>query len=387
MRVLVLNVGSSSLKFDVYNTEIDLSELKGDIQHITTDALMKLSHDNTVSDVPLAITSHREAIPIINELIEEYGLDYEAIGFRIVHGGDLAHHEIVTDEMIEKVKEFSPLAPLHNPIAMEVVELFREQTDKPIALIFDTVFYNTLPATSYTYSVPEQWREMGIRKYGFHGLSHDYLYRRVNELTDAPRVISCHLGAGSSITATTREGALDTSMGFSPLAGVMMGTRTGDIDPAVVEFLANNTDLTLAQITRTLNSKSGFLAMTGTADVAEICVRAIEGDAQAQLAIDLFDKRIVDYIAQYYVEMGGVDALVFAGGIGENCPLIRHNIVEMLAPLGFTLDEQANEANVFDEPINGPSGPAIYVLQTNESVIIAQGTEELVSERESVIES
>ncbi|MCL2492412.1 MAG: acetate/propionate family kinase [Coriobacteriia bacterium] len=378
MNILVLNAGSSSLKFDVYDTVTDRSELTGDIQHITSDAHMRLSGADVTTEERLSIRSHKEAIPLINQLIEERGLSYDAIGFRVVHGGDFAHHMIATDEVVEQVKKFSPLAPLHNPIAMEVVDLYREQTDKPIGLIFDTVFYHTLPAESYTYSVPAQWRDMGIRKYGFHGLSHEYLYQRVNELTDAPRVISCHLGAGSSITATTPEGTLDTSMGFSPLAGVMMGTRTGDIDPAIVEFLANNTDLTLKEIIHTLNSKSGFLAMAGTANVMEVCRNADEGDEQAQLALALFAKRIVDYIAQYYVHLGGVDALVFAGGIGENSPVVRKLILEMLVPLGFTLDEEANEHNVHDTSIDGGTGPEVYILKTNESKIIARNTEELV---------
>jgi len=378
MRVLVLNVGSSSLKFDVFDTQTDTSELTGDIQQITTDARMTLKRGDEVSVIPLAISSHAEALPVINELLAEHGLDYEAIGFRIVHGGDRAHHALVSDEVLASVKQFSPLAPLHNPIAMEVVELVRAQTDKPIGLVFDTVFYHTLPAKSYTYSVPAEWREMGVRKYGFHGLSHDYLYRRVNQLTAAPRVITCHLGAGSSITATTPEGARDTSMGFSPLAGVMMGTRTGDIDPAIIEFLAIHTDLSLSEITRVLNSQSGFLAMTGTANVAEICARAAEGDEQCQLALDLFVKRIVDYIAAYYVQMGGVDALVFAGGIGENSAPIRRMIVEALAPLGFTLDVEANERGAEDTAIDGGSGPAVYVIKTNESTIVAHGTEDLL---------
>jgi len=378
MRVLVLNVGSSSLKFDVFNTRTDTSELTGDIQHITTDAHMKLSRDGEERTEPLGISSHAEALPVINRLLAEYGLDYEAIGFRIVHGGDFAHHTLVTDEVLEKVKQFSPLAPLHNPIAMEVVELVREQTDKPIGLVFDTVFYHTLPAKSYTYSVPSAWRDMGVRKYGFHGLSHDYLYRRINELIDAPRVITCHLGAGSSITATSSEGAQDTSMGFSPLAGVMMGTRTGDIDPAIIEFLANHTDLTLFEITKILNSQSGFLALTGTANVEDICRRADEGDEQCRLAIELFVKRIVDYIAAYYVLMGGVEALVFAGGIGENSAVIRRRIVEALAPLGFTLDEEANQCVAHDASIRGESGPEVYVIKTNESTIVAHGTKELL---------
>jgi acetate kinase len=379
MRVLVLNAGSSSLKFDVFDTEAERSQLSGDIQHITTDARMTLIHGGEKRVEPLDISTHAEAIPLINRLIEdEYGLDYEAIGFRVVHGGDFASHALANDEVIEKVQRFSPLAPLHNPIAMEVVALVRAQTDKPVGLIFDTVFYHPLPEKSFTYSVPQEWRDMGVRKYGFHGLSHDYLYRKVNELTDAPRVITCHLGAGSSITATSREGARDTSMGFSPLAGVMMGTRTGDIDPAIVEFLANNTDLELHEIIRMLNSQSGFLAMTGTANVADICQRAEAGDENCRLALDLFVKRIVDYIAAYYVQMGGVDALVFAGGIGENSAVIRRMVVEALAPLGFTLDGQANDRNEHNTSISGASGPEVYVIKTNESTIIAHNTEDLI---------
>jgi len=378
MRVLVLNVGSSSLKFDIFNTHTDQSELTGDIQHITTTADMKLTCDGQTREESLPIMSHQEAIPLINKLVDEYGLDYEAIGFRVVHGGDFAHHALVDDEVFARAKEFSPLAPLHNPVTMQVVKLYRQQTDKPIGLIFDTVFYHTLPASSYTYSVPDEWRALGIRKYGFHGLSHDYLYQRINQLTDAPRVISCHLGAGSSITATSPEGAQDTSMGFSPLAGIMMCTRTGDIDPAVVEFIANNTDLELSEIIRTLNSKSGFLAMTGSTNVADICAQAQAGDEKAQLALDLFVKRIVDYIASYYVRLGGVDALVFAGGIGENSAVVRKMVIEALAPLGFTLDEGANEKNAHDTSISGESGPKVYVLKTNESIIVAHGTRDLV---------
>jgi acetate kinase len=381
MRVLVLNVGSSSLKFDVFDTETNRSELTGDIQHITTAADMRLTQDGKTSEQSLPISSHQEAIPVINSIIEKSGLDYEAIGFRVVHGGDFAHHALVTDEVFERVKEFSPLAPLHNPVTMKVVELYRAQTDKPIGLIFDTVFYHTLPPASYTYSVPDEWRALGIRKYGFHGLSHDYLYQRINELTIAPRVISCHLGAGSSITATSPEGAQDTSMGFSPLAGIMMCTRTGDIDPAVVEYVANNTDLELSEIIRTLNSKSGFLAMTGTTNVADICTQAAEGDEKAQLALDLFVKRIVDYIAAYYVRLGGVDALVFAGGIGENSTIVRKKVIEALAPLGFTLDKQANNQNMHDTPISGESGPKVYILKTNESTIVAHGTSDLITVR------
>jgi len=362
----------------VFDTAAGHSKLTGDIQHITTDAQMRLTFDGKTEESSLPITSHQEAIPVINDLVDKHNLDYEAIGFRVVHGGTFASHALVCDKVLEQVKRFSPLAPLHNPTTMQVVELYRAQTDKPIALVFDTVFYHTLPAKSYTYSVPAQWREMGIRKYGFHGLSHDYLYQRVNELMDASRVITCHLGAGSSITATSPEGARDTSMGFSPLAGIMMGTRTGDIDPAVVEFVANNTDLELSEIIRTLNGKSGFLGLTGTANVAEVCDRAEAGDEQAELALELFVKRIVDYVSAYYVQLGGVDALVFSGGIGENSALVRKRVVEALAPLGFTLDAEANERNEYDTPIGGASGPAVYAIKTNESIIVARGTEALV---------
>jgi len=397
MNVLVLNVGSSSLKFDVYDTARNTALLTGNIQHITTTADMVLTCGDARIEEQLPIASHKEAIPVIDRLIEQYGLTYEAIGFRIVHGGDFKHHTLVTDEVLEQVKKFSPLAPLHNPIAIAEVEAIRATTDKPIGLIFDTVFYHTLPAKSYTYTVPEEWRALGVRKYGFHGLSHHYLYHRVNELaaevgTSADRVISCHLGAGSSITATSPAGAQDTSMGFSPLAGIMMGTRTGDIDSAVVEFIANNTDLTLAEITRALNSASGFLGMTGTANVAEVCERAVAGDEQAQLALDIFVKRIADYVAAYYATLGGCDALVFAGGIGENSAVVRERVIEALASLGFTLDMAANARNEHDSDLSMGAGksdgtrtrdshtnPAIYVIQTDEASVIASETATLVS--------
>ena len=381
MHVLVLNVGSSSLKFDVYDTDTDRSDLTGDIQHIATTAHLRLSHNGQIQEQSLSITSHQDAIPLVNDLIDTYGLAYEAIGFRVVHGGTFAYHMLVTDEVLEQTKRFSPLAPLHNPITMQVVELYRAQSDKPICLIFDTVFYHTLPEASYTYPVPAQWRAMGVRKYGFHGLSHEYLYRRVNELTDAPRVISCHLGAGASITATNPQGAVDTSMGITPLAGIMMATRSGDIDPAVFELMSRETDLTVEQIAHTLTSQSGWLGMTGTANVKEASERALQGDAECKLALDIFVKRMVDYIAAYYVQLGGVDALVFAGGIGENSPIVRRKVVEALESLGFTLDGAANERNQRETTINGTRGPAIYIIKTDESTIIAHCTKALVNDR------
>lgn len=377
MRVLVVNVGSTSIKFDIFDTVKNDSFFSGEIKNLLTEPLLKLNYGLKNVEKTLPIKTHQEAIPYINAYISSLSLDFDAIGFRVVHGGDFNTHQLLDDAVLTKLISFNGLAPLHNPITVDVINTYRASTNKPICLIFDTVYYRTLPAMSYTYPIPKEWRDMGVRKYGFHGINHEYLYERVNEIDNAKRVITCHLGAGSSVTATLNGKPIDTSMGFTPMSGVMMNTRSGDIDPNIINFLMQNTNLTVEQISETLAKESGWKALTGYIDMKELEIAALGGNKDCALALNIYVKKVLEFISSYYVFLGGADALVFSGGVGENSKILRKLIIGGLSSLGMQIDETLNNSDETEKKINSMGTP-IYVIKSNESKMIAKYTERTI---------
>lgn len=377
MKVLVVNVGSTSIKFDIYDTEIKTSPFYGEVKNILTSPILFLEYGLKKIEKQLAIKSHLEAIPYINAYISSLGLQYDAIGFRVVHGGDFANHLLLDDNVLHQLKEYNALAPIHNPIIIEVINGYRRATNKPICLVFDTVYYHGLSDMHKILPVPKEWFNLGVKKYGFHGLNHQYLYEKVTEFGPFKKVVTCHLGAGSSITASFDGKVVDTSMSLSPMSGLMMATRSGDIDPMIFEYIANKTSLTIPQISNALTMEAGWYGLSGILDMKELEVSALAGNADSILAVNVYVKKVLEFISSYYIFLGGIDALVFSGGIGENSSIIRTMILKGLAPLGFKIDEAANSsAEVYKKINNG--GTPVYVIKSNEASIIAKYTEQIV---------
>jgi len=379
MKVLVINAGSTSIKFDIFDTEANMSSFFGEVKNILVGATMHLQYGVKKIEKALPIKTHQEAVPYINAYINSLGLTFDAIGFRAVHGGSFTKHLLLDDNVLNQLKSLNPLAPLHNPITVDVIQSYRANTNKPICLVFDTVFYNSLQPLSYTYPIPKAWRDLGVRKYGFHGISHEYLNNKVNEFGHFNRVITCHLGAGSSITATLNNKPIDTSMGFTPMSGLMMATRSGDIDPLIINYLMSRTNMTIEQISNSLTYDSGLQGLTGISDNKLVEIEALKGNKDCILALNMYVKKILEHISSYYLFLGGVDALVFSGGIGENSAILRKMIVSGLGPLGFKLNEAANNSPDKEKQINDLGTP-IYVIATNESKVIAKYTEQVIKE-------
>lgn len=377
MKVLVVNVGSTSIKFDIYDTSKQVSPFYGEVKNILTNPVLFLEYGLKKIEKQLTIKNHLEAIPYINAYISSLGIQYDAIGFRVVHGGDFTNHVLCDDSVLQTLKEYSSLAPLHNPIIIEVINGYRSLTNKPICLVFDTVYYHGLSDMNKILPVPKQWRDLGVKKYGFHGLNHQYLYDKVNEFAPFKKVITCHLGAGSSITAVFDGKVIDTSMSLSPMSGLMMATRSGDIDPMVYDYISSKTSLTVAQISHALTHDSGWYGLSGIKDMKELELSALNNDHDSILAMNIYVKKVLEYISSYYIFLGGIDALVFSGGVGENSKIIRSMIIKGLAPLGFKLDDTTNSNDDVNKKINN-GGTPVYVIKSNEAAIIAKYTEQIV---------
>ena len=370
--VLAINAGSSSLKFQLIRMPEEELVTKGLIERIgIKDSIFTIEVNGEKVKRVKDIKDHEEAINIMLDSFKKHGIindinDIAGTGHRVVHGGELfPKSALVTDEVEEKIESLSELAPLHNPANLMGVRAFRKLLPNiPHVVVFDTSFHQTMPESSYLYSLPYNYYEdFGIRKYGFHGTSHKYVSRRAADILEKPieelRIISCHIGNGASIAAIDGGKSIDTSMGFTPLAGVTMGTRSGDIDPALIPFIMEKTGKTADEVLTVLNKESGLLGISGTSS-----------------ALDIFASRIHKYIGSYAARMHGVDVIVFTAGVGENSSPIRAKILEGLEFMGVYWDPKKNESTHGEEAfINYPHSPVkVIVVPTNEEVMIARDT-------------
>jgi acetate kinase len=387
MKVLSVNAGSSSLKFQMYEMPEEKVLISGVFERIGIDGsfyTIKINGEKIKKEV--ALPTHKEAVSaLISELLENKVIndlsEIKGVGHRLVHGGDkYSSSVVINDEVIEEINNLIPLAPLHNPANITGVEAFVEAIPNAIQVgCFDTAFHQTMDETSYLYAVPYEWyTKYGVRRYGFHGMSHKYVSGRVAEIMGKEniKVITCHIGNGGSLSAVKNGECIDTSMGFTPNAGLVMGSRSGDIDATFIPYLMNKTGMSLDQVMNELNKNSGYLGVSGvSSDGRDIEEGVNAGNERCILAQKLYIKRIVEYIAKYYVELEGADAIVFTAGVGENSIETRKEIVAGLKALGIKIDEEANNVRGKETLISSSdSSVAIYVIPTDEEVMIARDT-------------
>ncbi len=390
MNVLVVNAGSSSLKYQLINVETRAVLAKGACERIGLgDSIFSNETAERSTELTLPIPNHRTAISLVlGTVLQDAGAGraVDAIGHRIVHGGTYFSDScVVDDEVVRKIEEIAPLAPLHNYAAASVIEACREVLPNvPNVVSFDTSFHATIPEVAWRYALPDDLCErFNLRKYGFHGINHRYVSMTVDELTngEAHRVVSCHLGNGSSLCAIQDGRAVDTTMGFTPLDGLMMGTRCGSIDPAAVTFVLENSELTAREVDTIMNKKSGLLAVSGfTNDIRDLIDASEAGNDRARLAIDMFCYSARKYLGAMWAAMGGVDTVVFTAGAGQNSPVIREKVLEPLAGQGFRIDPAKN-AERHGEPWSiaaDDSAVRIYVVPAGEEYMIALDVKRLL---------
>ncbi len=390
MKLLSVNAGSSSLKFRLYEMPEEKLLMKGMFERIGLFGScysIRIGDTKISKDVPLK--DHNEAVKILlEELISNKVVasleEIEAVGNRVVHGGNKYSKSVeITDRVLMEIEEISDLAPLHNPAALKGIYAFKKNIpNAKLVACFDTAFHQTMKEKTYLYPVPYEWYvKYDVRKYGFHGLSHKFITEKMKEILGKnPNLIICHIGNGASITAVKDGKSIDTSMGFTPNAGIMMGTRSGDIDYSILSYIMKKEERNLDWMDSQLNKKSGLEGIAGMSDLRDID-RAYEArDAKALLALDMYTDKIVDYVAKYYVKLGGkVDAICFTAGGGENDDIIRKEAINKLYPLGIYLDEEKNKETIVRKGVEGiissnESKIPVYVLATDEELMIARDT-------------
>ncbi|QNK48361.1 acetate kinase [Brevibacterium sp. PAMC23299] len=388
-KVMAINAGSSSLKFQLFEMPSEKVITKGIVERIgLKNSAFTLSVEGENVSETVDIPNHEVAVGLLlKKLIDHRIIDsfeeIDGVGHRVVHGGEVFSDSVlITEDIIEEIEKLSELAPLHNPANITGIQAFRRILDDvPAVAVFDTAFHQTMAPGSYLYSLPlEYYEKYGIRKYGFHGTSHKYVSQRAAEMIGRPieqlRLISCHLGNGASITAIKGGKSIDTSMGFTPLAGVTMGTRSGNIDPALIPYIMEKTGKTADEVLDVLNKESGMLALSGfSSDLRDIQVEADKGNERAELALKVFADRIHKYIGSYSAKMGGVDGIIFTAGIGENSQTIRGRILEGLEFMGVYWDKDLNHTKGKEAFINTPYSPVkVMVIPTNEEIMIVRDT-------------
>ena len=396
MNVLVINCGSSSLKYQLIDSDSEAVLAKGLCERNGIDGRLvyqKAGCDKEITEA--AMPTHKEAIQMVLDALtnEKTGAiaslkEVDAIGHRVVHGGEkFASSAIITDEMIKAVEECNDLAPLHNPANLIGIRVCAElMPGVPQVGVFDTAFHQTMPAKAYLYGLPiEYYKEYKVRRYGFHGTSHSFVSKRAVEFLgldkDNSKVIVCHLGNGSSISAVENGKCVDTTMGLTPLEGVVMGTRSGNIDPAIMEYIAKKENLDITGIMNVLNKKSGLLGLSGglSSDFRDLSEAAENGNEDAANAIEVLCYGIAKFVGGYVAAMNGVDAIVFTAGIGENACLVREKVVSYLGYLGITLDKDANGKRGEEIVISTPDSKVkVAVIPTNEELAICRDTVALV---------
>ena len=395
MNVLVINCGSSSLKYQLINSDTEAVLAKGLCERIGIDGRLtyqKAGLDKEITEAPMP--THKEAIQLVLDALvnEKTGAiaslaEVNAVGHRIVHGGEkFASSAVITPEMLAAVEECKDLAPLHNPANLIGIHACQElMPGVPMVGVFDTAFHQTMPEKAYLYGLPyEYYEKYKVRRYGFHGTSHSFVSKHVAEflgkdLNDS-KIIVAHLGNGASISAVLNGKCVDTSMGLTPLEGLVMGTRSGDIDPAIMEFIAKKENLDIAGVMNVLNKKSGVQGISGlSSDFRDLEEGMEAGNERATAAIEVFSYRVAKYIGSYVAAMNGVDVIAFTAGIGENAPIVRSKVLAYLGYLGITVDEEANGKRGDDIVISTPdSKVTVCVIPTNEELAIARETVALV---------
>jgi acetate kinase len=394
MKILVLNSGSSSLKYQVIDMTTQDSIAEGICERIGLDgSIMTYKANGNKEKILHAMPSHKEAIDLVLNTLQDSKIgviksteELDAIGHRVVHGGEKFDKSvIVTNEVLEEIKELAALAPLHNPANAMGIEVCRElMPNTPNVAVFDTAFHQTMPQEAFMYPLPyADYSEFKVRKYGFHGTSHYFVSKEAAKVLnkDDAKIIVCHLGNGASISAVKAGRCIDTSMGLTPLQGLMMGTRCGDIDPASVLYVMEKRELCTKEMDKRMNKESGLLGIYGkSSDFRDILEGMEAGDDRAELAFNMFTYRVRAYIGSYAAALGGVDAICFTGGIGENALPVREKICEGLAYLGVDFDKEENSQRKdgTQELTKSNSKVKVFKIQTNEELVIAQDTYKLV---------
>ncbi|MGI5984985.1 MAG: acetate kinase [Clostridiales bacterium] len=399
MKILVINAGSSSLKYQLFDMEGEKVLAKGLCERIGIDGHLKhspLLEGKKVFDEDISLPTHAEAIAaVINKLTSaEFGVvssmsEINAVGHRVVHGGELFSSSVlITDEVLKAIEDCTPLAPLHNPANITGITACKKVmgNDVPQVAVFDTAFHQTMPGKAFTYAIPKEYYEKDkIRRYGFHGTSHRYVAGRAAAMLGKPiddlKLISCHMGNGSSICAIEGGKSIDTSMGFTPLVGLPMGTRCGDLDSGVIQYLMNKYGYSIDEMMTILNKKSGVLGVSGiSSDFRDLDNAADEGNKDAKLALDLFHYDVAKVVGSYVAAMNGVDAIIFTAGIGENSKSTRAAICEYFTYLGCKVDSEANSKRGEEIVISTPDSKVkLLVIPTNEELVIARDTKEIIN--------
>ena len=398
MNVLVINAGSSSLKYQLLNPATGELLAKGLCERIGIDGRFtykpQLEGKEAVKEAEVAMPTHSEAIKtVLDALVDaKNGViasmkEIDAVGHRVVHGGEkFAASVIITDEVMKTIEECNPLAPLHNPANIIGIKACQQlMPGVPMVAVFDTAFHQTMPPVAYTYALPYEYYEKDkVRRYGFHGTSHKYVSQRAADMLGKPvselKLISCHLGNGSSVTAIDGGKSVDTSMGFTPLAGLPMGTRSGDLDAGILEYLMNKYNMNITEMLTILNKKSGVQGVSGvSSDFRDLENAFADGNERAGLAVDLFNYGVKKLIGAYAAAMGGVDAIIFTAGVGENSASQRMSIASGLEFMGVKMDEDANKVRGEERVISAvDSKVKVLLIPTNEELMIAMDTASLV---------
>ena len=391
MKILSVNAGSSSLKFQLYEMPEENVLISGVFERIGIDNsfyTIKLNGEKTKKEA--ALKNHKDAFEIlVKELIDNKVIesceDIKAVGHRTVQGGEKYDHTVVIDEsVINDMIKYKPLAPLHNPASITGIEASKEVFPNALqTAVFDTAFHATMDKVNYIYPVPYEWyTEYGVRKYGAHGTSHKYVSRRINEILgrEDTKIIVCHLGNGGSVSAVLNGKCIDTSMGFTPNAGVIMGSRCGDTDISILPYVMNITKMSAKEMDTIINKKSGLLGISGvSSDARDVEEGAKDGNKRCLLALKMYNRRVIEYIAKYYVLLGGCDAICFTAGIGENAIGTREEIMKGLEVLGVKVDEERNNVRGCEALLTKDSSKIpCYLIPTNEEVMIARDTYNLV---------
>ncbi len=402
MNVLVINAGSSSLKYQLINVETEKVIAKGLCERVgSKESFHKHGIEDDEVVIETYLPDHQAAIDTVLDTLVNgdrapiSSLDQiDAVGHRVVQGGAYFDKSVlIDDDVLQKIDELAELAPLHNKSALQGIRACQSaMPDIPQVTVFDTAFFQTLPPKAYMYPLPyELYQKYGIRKYGAHGTSHRYIAERAADLLDEPldelKLITCHLGNGCSMTAVDHGVAVDTSMGLTPLDGLMMGTRCGAVDPAIVPFLMEHEELSTQEVNDLMNKESGLLGISGISnDLRSVLAAAEQGNERALLAYDMYSNSVKKYIGQYSAVMAGVDAIVLTAGVGENCEKMRRMIFSGLQPMGIRLDEEKNKQRGFERIIStDDSNVIICVIPTNEELMIARDTYQIVHERSQIV--
>lgn len=395
MKLLAINSGSSTLKFRLYEMPDEKVLMKGSFEQIgsvNSNYSIRIG-DNKVQG-KVVLNNHQDAVNMLLDQLLNNGVissmnEIEAVGHRVVHGGNkYSNSVVVTERVLSEIEHIKDFAPLHNPAALVGISAFMTAIPNALEVVcFDTAFHQSIPEENYLYSIPYEWYvKYDIRKYGFHGLSHKYISMKMSKLLNKEKfnLVVCHIGNGASISAIKDGKCIDTSMGFTPNAGIMMGTRSGDIDYSIIGYVMKKENLSYKEVDDILNKKSGLQGITGMSDLRDIDRAFIANDRKVKLAIDMYTRRIANYIANYYLLLDGIDAICFTAGGGENDDIIRGEVLKKLSPLGVIIDPIKNKNTIVRKGVEGlitadDSSIPVYVMATDEELMIAKDTYQLAS--------